>query len=169
MSDCTRLSDRMPAVALGRSTWTADESSHLAKCPSCQEEMALIRVASHLGVDVASTLESNVVAASVLQRLARNEETILRRRSWGFAALASAAAVAAIVLAGRTTRVTTPPAPAATVASIPLPELDNLLPAELNAVLQTIDEPYVGGSAVDSVAADPDDEDLEYGLEIWEG
>ena len=168
MSDCTRLSDRIPAVALGRSTWTADESSHFASCPSCQEELALIRLAGRLGRDVGTGLESTAVAASVLQRLASNEETVRRKRSWAFAALAGAAAAAAIVLAGRTARVTTPPAPA-TVASIPLPELDNLLPAELNAVLQTIDELYVGGSAIDSVAGDPDEEDLEYGLEIWEG
>jgi hypothetical protein len=58
-----------------------------------------------------------------------------------------------------------------TVASlqIQLPELDYLLPAELNAVLQTIDEPYVGGSVDDAVAGDPDEEGLDSGFETWEG
>jgi hypothetical protein len=75
-----------------------------------------------------------------------------------------------IVWTGRSSSERIPSAPAATVASlqIQLPELDNLLPAELNAVLQTMDEPYVGGSD-DSVAADSEDEELESGFDTWEG
>jgi hypothetical protein len=105
----------------------------------------------------------------VLLRLARDKDMAERRKSWGLAVLTGAAAAAAIILAGRTSRVPAPSAPAATVASIPLPELESLLPAELNAVLQTVDEPYVGGAADDSVAGDPDDEELESGFETWEG
>jgi hypothetical protein len=52
---------------------------------------------------------------------------------------------------------------------IQLPELDYLLPAELNAVLQTLDEPYVDGSAADPTAGDPDDEVLDNGFDTWEG
>jgi len=169
MSDCSLLSDRMPAVALGRSTWTDEESSHLLGCRSCEREWDLIRITARLGRDIGPEVDGTVTTGAVLERLVHHQDMAERRRSWGFAALASAAAAAAIVLGGRTTRVTTPSTPAATVASIPLPELENLLPAELNAVLQTIDEPYVGGSAVDSVAGDPDDEDLENGFETWEG
>jgi hypothetical protein len=75
-----------------------------------------------------------------------------------------------IVWAGPSSSDRIPAAPAATVASlqIQLPELDNLPPAELNAVLQTMDEPYVGGSD-DSLAGDSEDEELETGFDTWEG
>lgn len=171
MSDCDRLSDRMPAVGRGGSSWTAAEAVHLGQCPSCQTEWELIRVASHLGRDVGAELDSTGTARAVLQRLAHSEaETIRRRRSWGFAALASAAAAAVIVWAGRPDGIPSPPAKAPAVASlqIPLPELENLLPVELNAVLQTLDEPYVGDSA-NPAAGDPDDEDLENGFDTLEG
>jgi hypothetical protein len=52
---------------------------------------------------------------------------------------------------------------------IPLPELDNLGPAELNTVLQTIDEPLVGGPTDSPGAVALDDDDLEGVLNIWEG
>jgi hypothetical protein len=172
MSDCSRLSDRMPVVGLGRSTWTAEEATHLGQCPSCQTEWELIRVASHLGTDVGAKLDSTGTTRAVLQRLAHSEEeTIRRRRSWGFAALASAAAAAVIIWAGGgPDGMPSPPAKAPAVASlqIPLPELENLLPAELNAVLQTLDEPYVGDSA-DPAAGDTNDEDLENGFDTLEG
>ena len=172
MSDCDRLSDRMPAVGLGVSSWTAEEAIHLGQCPSCQKEWELIRVAGRLGRDVGAGLDSTNVTRAVLQRLADSEEeTTRRRRSWGFAALASAAAAAVIVWAGRPTSVQAPPAKAPAVASlqIPLPELENLLPAELNAVLQTLEEPYVGDSANDPAVGDPDDAELENGFDTWEG
>jgi hypothetical protein len=169
MSDCTRLSDRMPAVALGRSTWTAEESTHLASCSSCQEELALLRIVGHLGRDVGSDLNPAVVASAVLQRMARNEETILRKRSWAFAALASAAAVAAVIWARPAATIHSAGAPAVASLQMQIPELEYLLPAELNAVLQTMDEPYLGGSADDSAAGDSDYEELETGFDIWEG
>jgi hypothetical protein len=169
MSDCGRLSDRMPPVALGRSAWTEEESSHLLECASCQQEWALIRISARLGSDVGAELDSTATGKAVLLRLARHQKMAERRKSWGLAVLTSAAAAAAIILAGRASPVPTPSAPAATVASIPLPELESLLPAELDAVLQTVDEPYVGGAANDWVASDPDDEELENGFETWEG
>jgi hypothetical protein len=52
---------------------------------------------------------------------------------------------------------------------IPLPELDNLDPAELNTVLQTIDEPLVGGATDTPGSVALDDDDLEGVLNIWEG
>jgi hypothetical protein len=169
MSDCVRLSDRMPAVALGRSTWTVEESTHLSSCSSCQEEWALVRVAGRLGRDVAAAFASTGTASAVLQRLASNEETILRKRSWTFAALASAAAVAAVIWARPLAPNPSKGVPAVAGLPMPIPELEYLLPAELNAVLQTMDEPYLGGSADDSAAGDSDYEDLEGGLDIWEG
>jgi hypothetical protein len=169
MSGCSRLSDRMPSVALARSAWTAEESGHLAECASCQQEWNLIRVSAALGKGVGADLDGAATSRAVLQRLVRQKETVQLRRSWGFAALSGAAAAAAIVWASATKTVRTPPPAPAAVASlrIQLPELDNLLPAELNAVLQTIDEPYVGGS--DDGAISDSDEELESGFETWEG
>jgi hypothetical protein len=169
MNDCTRLSDRMPAVALGRSTWTADESTHLATCSSCQEELALVVAAGRLGRDVGSDLDPRLAASSVLQRLASKEKAVLRKRSWAFAALASAAAVAAVIWARPDATIPSTGAPAVATLEMPIPELEYLLPAELNAVLQTIDEPYLGGSADEAAAGDSDYEELENGFDIWEG
>jgi hypothetical protein len=55
--------------------------------------------------------------------------------------------------------------PAASVVAglqIPLPELDSLQSAELDSVLQTIDEPSVGDSTLDGTV-------LEDFLDSWEG
>jgi hypothetical protein len=172
MSDCDWLSDRMPAVALGRSMWTAEEATHLRDCRSCQDEWDLIRLSSRLGKDVGAGIDPTATTRAVLHRLKRSrEEAHLRRKAWGFAALASAAAAAAMVWAGRTATIPSSSARAPVVANlqIQLPELDYLLPAELNAVLQTLDEPYVDGSAADPTAGDPDDEVLDNGFDTWEG
>jgi hypothetical protein len=149
-----------------------EEAIHLGQCPSCLKEWELIRVALHLGRDVGAELDSTDTTREVLQRLAHSqEEASLRKRSWSFAALASAAAAAVILWAGHPAVVQAPPPGAPAVASlqIPLPELENLLPAELNALLQSLDEPYVQDSAGDSAGGDPDDENLENDFDTWEG
>jgi hypothetical protein len=173
MSDCGWLSDRMPAVALGRAEWTGDETRHLSGCPLCQEEWELVRLSSSLGQDVADKLDAGSTTRAVFQRLERaRQEDRLRRQSWTFAALATAAAIAAVVWTGRPiTRPVAPSAGPVVAASllIPLPELDNLDPAELNTVLQTIDEPLVGGPTDTPGSAALDDDDLEGVLNIWEG
>jgi hypothetical protein len=172
MNDCSWLSDRMPSVALGRSAWTGEETSHLGSCRSCQDEWDLIRLSSRMGKDVAAELDPAATTRAVLGRLARSrEEARLRQKAWGFAALAGAAAAAVMVWAGRPATIPVPAARAPVVASlqIPLPELDYLLPAELNAVLQTMDEPYVGGSPDAPAWGDPDDEVLDSGFVTWEG
>ena len=38
MSDCQRLSDRMPEVVMERASWTAEEAAHLADCDDCRAE-----------------------------------------------------------------------------------------------------------------------------------
>jgi hypothetical protein len=122
---------------------------------------------------VAAKLDAGSTTGAVFQRLERaRQEDRLRRQSWTFAALATAAAIAAVVWTGRP--ITGPMAPSAgpVVAAsllIPLPELDNLDPAELNTVLQTIDEPMVGGPTDTPGSAALDDDDLEGVLNIWEG
>jgi hypothetical protein len=173
MSDCGWLSDRMPAVASNRAEWTGDETRHLSSCRRCQEEWELILLSSRLGQDVGARLDAGSTTRAVLQRLARSSESDrFRRRSWTFAALVTAAAIAAAVWTGRP--VTHPGTPAAgsvvaAVLEIPLPELDNLEPAELNTVLQTIDEPLVGGPMSTPQSGDLYDEDFEGVLDTWEG
>jgi hypothetical protein len=170
MNDCTRLSDRIPAVVLGRSSWTEEEREHLGSCHSCQQEWDLLRVSSALGLP--SKLDGGAISRAVLDRLARSRsETGLRRKQWGFAAVASAAAAAAMIWAGQTstTPVAEPPAPTVAGLYFQLPELDNLQPAELKAVLETLDEPYAGESTDSTVSADPDADALDGGLDTWEG
>jgi hypothetical protein len=173
MSDCGWLSDRMPAVALARAEWTVDEMRHLMSCQWCQVEWELVRLSSHLGEHVGAELDADSIARAVLQRLARTtEKERVRRRSWSFAAVAIAAAIAAAVWTGRPA---TPPrgTPAISVVTaaleIPLPELDNLEPAELNTVLQTIDEPLLGGPTNTPEAGDSYEDDFEGVLDTWEG
>jgi hypothetical protein len=170
MSECEWLSDRMPAVALGSSDWTGEEAAHLDGCLSCQAEWNLIRLSSRLGEGVGAELDPGAMTRAVLDRLGQSrEEARLRRNAWGFAALAGTAA-AAMVWAAQTVVTPVAPAKAPLVAlQIQLPELDNLVPSELDAVLQTMDEPYVGGSVNDPAVASPDDEDLESGFDTWEG
>jgi hypothetical protein len=173
MSDCGWLSDRMPALALGRAEWTADETRHLAGCRSCQEEWELVRLSSRLGEDVGARLDPEAATRAVLERIRRARlEAHDRRRSWTFAALATAAAIAAAVWTGRPVTRSVPPSGRPVVAAalqIPLPELDNLEPAELNTVLQTVDEPLVGGPTDAPAPGDPDDDDLAGVLDTWEG
>jgi hypothetical protein len=173
MSDCGWLSDRMPGVALGRAEWTGDETRHLSSCQSCQEEWELVRLSSRLGQDMGGRLDAGATTRVVLQRLVHaRQEDRFRRRSWSFAALATAAAIAAAVWTGRPVPRPAAPAAGAVVAAalqIPLPELDNLDPAELNTVLQTIDEPLGGGATDAPGSGGLDDDDLEGVLNIWEG
>jgi hypothetical protein len=54
--------------------------------------------------------------------------------------------------------------------SIPLPELESLEPAELDSVLQTMDETVVSGSPVEDPAlGDLNNDELERVLTSWEG
>jgi hypothetical protein len=53
---------------------------------------------------------------------------------------------------------------------IPLPELDSLQPAELDSVLQTMEEPLVDGSTLDEpTLGDLDSTELQRVLDYWEG
>jgi hypothetical protein len=71
-----------------------------------------------------------------------------------------------------TERPVTQPASLAPVAGlqIPLPELDSLQPAELDSVLQAMDEPVVDGSTLDAPSlGDLDATELQSVLDYWEG
>ena len=49
MTDCTRLSDRMPAVAHGLARWSPVDESHLAQCADCAAEWTIVREAAVSG------------------------------------------------------------------------------------------------------------------------
>ena len=174
MSECGWLSDRIPAVALGRAEWTPEEVGHLNGCRECQQEWNVVRAASHLGEGVAAP-DPEALAVAVLRRLRRDRETgRQRRRAGGLAGFAAAAAVAAAVWTGgndiRTEQLPqTRPIVAGRLA-IPLPELESLQPAELDSVLQTVDEPNGGGSHSDEPdLRDLNADELERVLDSWEG
>jgi hypothetical protein len=175
MSDCERLSDRMPAVALGQAGWTSDEVRHLEACGSCRREWELVQLASRLGGDVSLSLDPAAIAAGLLRRLdSEREDVRLRRRAWSFAGLAAAAAVIAAIWTGGLRDGPSRIQPVGTAVagrlSIPLPELESLEPAELDSVLQTMDEPTISGSASDDPAlGDLNNDELERVLDSWEG
>jgi hypothetical protein len=49
MTQCTQLSDRMPAVAQGAARWSAVEEAHLTRCKDCLGEWTLVRRTAELG------------------------------------------------------------------------------------------------------------------------
>jgi hypothetical protein len=151
----------MPVVALGRAEWTPDQVQHLRGCASCQEEWQLVQQSSRLGHAIGLGLAGAATSEALLQRLAGDRIKRGRRRSWSSAGLAAAATVAIAVWTGSPG---TGPAhqASAIVAGLPmaLPELDDLQPAELDSVLQTMDEPAPADSTLD---------DLEGFLDSWEG
>jgi hypothetical protein len=161
MSGCQRLSDRMPAVALGRTDWTPNEAQHLRGCPSCQEEWQVLQQSSRLGREIGLGLAGAASSEVLLQRLARDRIRRRRRRTWSIAGLAAAATVALAVWTGSPGTRQAHQA-SAVVAGLPmaLPELDGLQPAELDSVLQTMDEPAPADSTLD---------ELENFLDSWEG
>jgi hypothetical protein len=169
MSDCARVSDRMPAIALGRSGWTAEEADHLRECSDCRDEWRVVQRSSRLGSDL--EFDSTATARAVLQRLAADSERLVpKERSWAFAALSAAAAVAAVLWSGKpATRPQASPVPAMAVLQLPLPELDSLQPGELNAVLQTLEQPSMGDSTDSSAADDLDEGILDGGYDPLEG
>ena len=175
MSDCEQLSDRMPVVALGQAGWTPDEIRHLSECESCRREWKLVQLASRLGEEAGRSLQPTAIAAGVLRRLDRDrEDGRRRRRVWSFAGLAAAAAVVAALWTGGLQDGPSRVQPVGTAVagrlSIPLPELEDLEPAELDSVLQTMDESAISGSTGDDPAlGDLNTDELERVLNSWEG
>ena len=83
MSDCERLSDRMPDVALQRAAWSAEEAAHLASCADCRAEWDLVLAARRLEAS-APSVDPATIAAAVQHRLA-SERMADRRSRWGWA------------------------------------------------------------------------------------
>jgi hypothetical protein len=172
MSDCQRLSDRMPDVALQRAAWSAEEAAHLTSCAECLAEWKLVLAARRLEAS-APNVDPATIAAAIQQRLA-SERTADRRSRWGWAlggAAAAAAALALVVAGGPESRQATAPAVAVSADPLlPLPELEGLDTAQLDTLLHALDGPLAGTSANDSTTADDDvDAELEQILATWEG
>jgi hypothetical protein len=176
MTHCGWLSDRIPAVVLGRAEWTPQEIQHLQECRACQREWEVVRVASRHGEDRGVGIDTNAVATSVLRRLREEPAApLFRRRTWALGGLAAAAAIIIAVWAGGTAdqaaRTRGNGSLAAAQLEIPLPELESLQAAELDSVLQALDEP---NNLRDSSAGEPELDDLnsdelERVLDTWEG
>jgi hypothetical protein len=170
MSDCERLSDRMPDVALLRAAWSVEEAAHLASCADCRAEWDLVLAAHRLEAS-APSVDPATIAAAVQHRLA-SERMADRRSRWGWALGAAAAAALALVVArAPESRQATAPAVAVTADPlVPLPELEGLDTAQLDTLLHALDGPLTGTSAHDSTTADHDvDAELEQILATWEG
>ncbi|HET7424100.1 MAG TPA: hypothetical protein VFJ92_11085 [Gemmatimonadales bacterium] len=171
MSGCTRLSDRMPEVVHGRSRWTADEAAHLAACAECRRELALLQATVTLGRRTPRLGDAERMAATIERRL-----TGIRTRRIGVQRVAGLAAAATLLLAVWTKwperPVASPAGPSrpAAPALVPLPELELLDPAELDSLLQRMEQPSVGGSTLDAPGlGDLEDTELEQVLATWEG
>lgn len=197
MTDCTKLSDRMPDVAHGRSRWTAEEERHLAACADCRAEWLIVAAANRLGTLLPAPPDASVVSGRVLKRLrAERGRERSRARVWTAAGLAAAAAVAIAVWMGRSggrglTPVPLDPAPVVAVPGrtlppvdshavaaqpaggsrweLPMPELDSLPAEALDSILRALDEPLAQVDAEDLRADDPGDQELEQALAGLEG
>jgi len=170
MTDCERLSDRMPEVAMQRAGWTAEEAAHLASCPECRSEWELVLAAQRLEAR-APAVDAAAIAGAVQRRLA-SERAAGRRGRWIWAAGSAAAAAAAIVLAVTAGR-DPERAPAVAVEAeplVPLPELEGLEAAQLDTLLRTLDGPLAGTTTPDTATPGGEvDAELEWMLATWEG
>jgi len=129
-------SDRFTAVSQGESRWTGAESAHLDRCPECRLEWQLVRAARSLGGPESEGIDASRVAGAVMQRLLSEPPRPARHwsRRVGWMLAAGAAAVLAFAVLLRDREPGSAPAAAITV----LHELDDLTPAELEAVLEAI-------------------------------
>lgn len=167
---CGDLLDRMPVVAAGRGTWSAEEAAHLAGCGECQEDWALIRQARALG-QAGENIDTGKVESQVLARLAaaRRADRI-RRRGW-LAGLAAAAAVALMLWRGNVAPTNSAAvAPAAEGFSIPVAELETLDGGQMQAVLENLEGPLSSGGTPDVPSfGELDNEQLQSVLGSMEG
>jgi hypothetical protein len=167
MTDCQRLSDRIPDVAHGRSRWTPEEAAHVAHCAHCRAELALVHAVMRLGEQAPVPGDPSAMTSAVLARVADDRRTHRRARwAWGL----GAAAAAAIVVSVWVENGVEPPPDAAATAEIALPELEPLETAELDSLLRAMDGPTMGWSALDQPSlSDLEADELEQVLGTWEG
>ena len=175
MTECTRLSDRIPEVALGRASWTPDEANHLRGCADCRAELALVEATLAIGRKAPSLRDPAATARAVQQRLVRRPTPRRWGRPLGRPLVGAAAAAALLVTvwarwpAAPATREPASP-PSSSQALVPLPELELLEPAELDSLLERMEAPIAGSSTLDAPSlGDLEDTELEQVLATWEG
>ena len=160
-----QLRDRIPEVARGDASWTADESAHLAACEACRDELALISSALRIGVGVEASFDPAAAARTVMHRL-KQEPVATRARYRPLVLLATAAALALVFA-----RPGTPPSMVPVAAEVRfLPELDSLSLEELTLVADAFDAPLTETPLIDGQpAADLDTIQLQRVLRSLEG
>jgi hypothetical protein len=175
MTECTRLSDRIPEVALGRASWTPDEAAHLRGCADCRAELALVEATLAVGRKAPGVRDPVAMARVVQHRLVQGPTPGRWRRPLG-RPLVGAAAAAALLVTVWARWPSTPDTPVAALPSsstqplVPLPELELLEPAELDSLLERMEAPIAGSSTLDApTLGDLEDTELEQVLATWEG
>lgn len=166
---CTRLSDRMPAVAAGNARWTTADSAHLAACADCAAEWELVQRAAALGAGEARGLEMGQLSTDVLARVRIDRRVQgLRRRAAAVLSVAAAAAIALSVWVAGKPDPAPPPRESAFV--VPLVELEALEAEDLELVLDGLASPLSEGTSLDTpTLGDLDSTELERVLRAWEG
>lgn len=165
MTDCERLSDRMPEVSLGRASWMPDEARHLASCESCRAEWELLAAAHRVGAGAPLVSASPELAAGLLRRLAAEPVPAPRRAAvrWG----AGLAVAAGLALAVWTTMPRDPGRSSDAVAGADTSEL-----LDTAQLLVPLDEGLApsGPSTLDLPdLSDLNADELERVLRTWEG
>jgi len=170
MSECTWLSDRMPALPANQAEWSLEDQRHLNGCESCRREWELVRATRRLGERLPAFDPVSTASALRLRLQQAGPGRARRIRAWIFAGMAAAAAVTAVLWRDDQPEPLLRSEPVATGFRIPLPELDELQPAELDTVLRTMDQaPAPGATSETAAPADTGNGDLDIVLESWEG
>jgi hypothetical protein len=183
MTTCDHISDRMPAVASGRTQWSADDERHLADCEACRLEWDVVHGTARLGTAPELRLDEAAIADAVLRRLRTagqvEPHAPSRRRARAFAGTAGAVAVAAslVLLVRGNVEPTRPPASAAgresTVAAAPaetgqlelsVPELEDVPAEALDAVLQALERPLRADEWLESNWSEVESREFESGF-----
>jgi hypothetical protein len=164
------LTDRIPDVLHGRDAWTDADRAHLAACDDCAAEWRL--VSGVIAAGRQPTVDAAALAEGVLRRL-RTEPVVLPirpRRSWrgaliGLAAAASVALAFLVWQPNGTEQIAVGPTHEPTM----LPELDELLEAELQVVLAFLEPASDEPLGTIPRVGDLTDEELELLLAEVEG
>jgi hypothetical protein len=166
MTDCRRLSDRIPAVALGRDRWTAEDEVHLAHCDDCRSEWELVRAAGRIGEHLPPLADRADLAAAVLRRVTEDPVPAPRRRTLRWAGgLAAAAAVTLAVWTGGTLGREGEAAGTAGAAAV-----EPLSTAQVDSLLEADEVPLAGWSMLETpTLGDLNEDELERLLRTWEG
>ncbi len=141
----SHLIDRMPEVARFESEWTREDASHLAVCEECMADWQLVLLALRRRLPLPD-LDAERITKTVIARLQAHPQTSAlgmesRRPRWWrpVVGLAAAAAVMLTVTLVRS-RIDEPVVATAPVhAATMLPELDELLPGEMEVLLASME------------------------------